>query len=83
VLLGHRPAHCCNASLPRPGLPVLHKPHCCVRRVACLPAGATLQLLLDQGVFAPVFLASFIAVLFTIEVRAVVEQGAGLTRLTC
>ncbi|GLI61596.1 hypothetical protein VaNZ11_004014 [Volvox africanus] len=29
--------------------------------------GATIQLLLDQGVFAPVFLATFISVLFTIE----------------
>ncbi|GFR50941.1 hypothetical protein Agub_g13261 [Astrephomene gubernaculifera] len=30
-------------------------------------AGATMQLLLDQGVFAPVFLATFISMLFTIE----------------
>ncbi|KAG2492314.1 hypothetical protein HYH03_009266 [Edaphochlamys debaryana] len=32
-----------------------------------LVKGATLQLLLDQGVFAPCFLSLFIAVLFTIE----------------
>ncbi|GIL88241.1 hypothetical protein Vretimale_14125 [Volvox reticuliferus] len=30
-------------------------------------AGATIQLLLDQGVFAPVFLATFISILFVIE----------------
>ncbi len=34
-----------------------------------LPAGAIVQLLLDQGVFAPLFLATFISALFTIEVR--------------
>ncbi|PNH06252.1 PXMP2/4 family protein 2 [Tetrabaena socialis] len=42
-------------------------------------AGATLQLLLDQGGFAPVFLATFISVLFLIEgkgsmIRAKLEQ---------
>ncbi|GLC46637.1 hypothetical protein PLESTB_001762300 [Pleodorina starrii] len=41
--------------------------------------GALLQLLLDQGVFAPVFLGTFISVLFTIEgkaglIRAKLEQ---------
>lgn len=33
-------------------------------------AGAVLQLLLDQGVFAPLFLATFISVLFIIDVRS-------------
>ncbi|EFJ52964.1 hypothetical protein VOLCADRAFT_102925 [Volvox carteri f. nagariensis] len=61
--------------------PTLHYWYSLLNRL--IPArgatGAGLQLLLDQGVFAPLFLATFISVLFTIEgkshlVRSKLEQ---------